>query len=323
MQIKKQLILLLSITACLAADAQNKKPDTKDKTAPAQKVGHVNINNSLLWEISGKGLTSPSYLYGTMHMVCAEDTRMSEGLKSAIQKSKQVYFELDMDNMEEMMSVLKYARMTNGLKISDLVSPVDYQKLEEYFKKNRSILPFAMMSRFKPYFITAVISEGIMGCKKKVSVEQMIMSEARQYDKEVKGLETLEFQASIFDSIPYEKQAQDLVMYVDSIDRFKSTTLEMVDMYRRQDIHNMDSLMEKSDPGMMQYMDVLLYDRNKRWAAQIPEQMFNMPTLFAVGAGHLGGEKGVINLLKQQGFTLKPLDNTVFVDAETKTVKAL
>lgn len=322
MHIKKHLILLLSITAYLAADAQNKKPVTKEKTAPAQKVGHVNTNNSLLWEISGKGLTSPSYLYGTMHMVCAEDTRMSEGLKSAIQKSKQVYFELDMDNMEEMMSVLKYARMTNGLKISDLVSPVDYQKLEEYFKKNRSILPFAMMSRLKPYFITAVISEGIMGCKKKVSVEQMIMSEARQYDKEVKGLETLEFQASIFDSIPYEKQAQDLVMYVDSIERFKSITLEMVDMYRRQDIHNMDSLMEKSDPGMMQYMDVLLYDRNKRWAAQIPEQMFNMPTLFAVGAGHLGGEKGVINLLIQQGFTLKPLDNTVIVDAETKTVKA-
>ena len=248
---------------------------------------------------------------------------MSEGLKNAIQKAKQVYFELDMDNMEEMMSVLKYARMTNGLKISDLVSADDYQKLEEYFKNNKSMLPFAMMSRFKPYFITAVISEGIMGCKKKVSVEQMIMSEARQYDKEVNGLETLEFQASIFDSIPYEKQAQDLVMYVDSIDKFKSITMEMVDMYRRQDIHNMDSLMEKSDPGMMQYMGVLLYDRNKRWASQIPEQMFNMPTLFAVGAGHLGGEKGVINLLREQGFTVKPLDNTKFVDAESKTVKTL
>ena len=323
MHIRKHLILLLSITAYLVADAQDKKPVTKQKSAPTQKVAQANLNNSLLWEISGKGLTSPSYLYGTMHMVCAEDTRMSEGLKNAIQKAKQVYFELDMDNMEEMMSVLKYARMTNGLKISDLVSADDYQKLEEYFKNNKSMLPFAMMSRFKPYFITAVISEGIMGCKKKVSVEQMIMSEARQYDKEVNGLETLEFQASIFDSIPYEKQAQDLVMYVDSIDKFKSITMEMVDMYRRQDIHNMDSLMEKSDPGMMQYMGVLLYDRNKRWASQIPEQMFNMPTLFAVGAGHLGGEKGVINLLREQGFTVKPLDNTKFVDAESKTVKTL
>jgi uncharacterized protein len=321
MHIGKHLILLLSITAYLASDAQNKKPVTKQKAVPEHKVTHANPNNSLLWEVSGKGLAAPSYLYGTMHMVCAEDTKMSEGLKSAIKKSKQVYFELDMDNMEEMMSVLKYARMNNGLKISDLVSPEDYQKLEDYFKNNKSVLPFGMMSRFKPYFITAIISEGIMGCKKKVSVEQMIMAEARQYDKEVNGLETLEFQASIFDSIPYEKQAQDLVTYVDSIDKFRDITMKMVEMYRQQDINNMDSLMEQSDPGMMQYMDVLLYDRNKRWASQIPEQMFNMPTMFAVGAGHLGGEKGVINLLKQQGFTVKPLDNTKFVDVDSKSAE--
>jgi uncharacterized protein len=321
MRIKKHLILLLTLTAYLTSEGQTKKPVNKQKAAPAQDLTHINSNNSLLWEVSGKGLAAPSYLYGTMHMVCAEDTKMSEGLRMAIKKSKQVYFELDMDNMEEMMSVLKYARMNNGLKISDLVSPEDYIKLEEYFKNNKSVLPFGMMSRFKPYFITAIISEGIMDCKKKVSVEQMIMAEARQYDKEVNGLETLEFQASIFDSIPYEKQAQDLVTYVDSIDKFRDITMKMVDMYRKQDINNMDSLMEQSDPGMMQYMDVLLYDRNKRWASQIPEQAFNMPTLFAVGAGHLGGEKGVINLLKQQGFTVKPLDNTKVVDMEGKTAQ--
>lgn len=319
MYIRKHLILLLSLTAYFVTEAQNKKPVPVQKAAPSQKVATEDPNNSLLWEVSGKGLTTPSYLYGTMHMVCAEDTKMSEGLKSAIKKSQQVYFELDMDNMEEMMSVLKFARMTNGLKLSDLISHEDYQKLEDYFQNNKSVLPFGMMSRFKPYFITAIISEGIMGCKKKISVEQMIMTEARQYDKEVNGLETLEFQASIFDSIPYEKQAQDLVMYVDSIDKFREITLEMVEMYRKQDINNMDSLMEKSDPGMMQYMDVLLYDRNKRWAEKIPGQMFNMPTLFAVGAGHLGGEKGVINLLKKQGFTVKPLDNTKFADPESKT----
>ena len=298
MGIKKLLIILLTLTATVAAQAQN----------------------SLLWEISGKGLTAPSYVYGTMHMVCAEDTKMSDGLKAAIKNAKQVYFELDMDDMEEMMSVLKFARMTNGLKISDLLSTEDYQKIEEYFKNNKSVLPFGMMTRFKPYFITAMISEGIMGCKKKISVEQMIMSEARQYDKDVRGLETLEFQASIFDSIPYEKQAQDLVMYVDSIDRFKAITEEMVEMYRKQEINNMDSLMEKSDPGMMQYMDVLLYDRNKRWALQMPELMLNMPTLFAVGAGHLGGDKGVLSLLKKQGFTVKALDNTKFAEADAKTV---
>ncbi len=100
------------------------------------------------------------------------------------------------------------------------------------------------------------------------------MSEAKQYDKNISGLESIEFQASIFDSIPYEKQAKDLLMYIDSIENFKKTTLDMINLYRKQDIENMDSLMEKSDPGMMQYMDILLYDRNRRWAYQIPEQAF-------------------------------------------------
>jgi uncharacterized protein YbaP (TraB family) len=293
----KYAALLLSMSVTAICYAQSKKP-----AAPAE--------NTLLWEISGRGLTAPSYVYGTMHIICADEAKMSMGLKNAIAKSKQVFFEIDMDNMDEMMGFMKYARMNNGLKISDLVSPVEYMRLEEYFSKHQSIIPFAMMSRFKPYFITAIVSEDIMDCKEKSSIEQMIMTEARNADKDVLGLETVEFQASIFDSIPYEKQAHDLVTYIDSIDQFRQNTLEMADLYRKQDISHMDTLMEKSDPGMMQYMDLLLYDRNRRWADQMPEQMFLMPTLFAVGAGHLGGERGVLNLLRQLGFTVKPLDNT-------------
>lgn len=324
MSIRKHLILLLALSVHLFTEAQQKKPTpaAKPKPALAQKPKPADPNNTLLWEVSGKGLSQPSYLYGTMHMVCADDAKLSVGLKEVIKKSKQLYFELDMDNMEEMMSVLKYARMTNGLKLQDLVSPVDYQKLEDYFKENKSMLPFAMMTRFKPYFISAVISEGLLNCPQKVSIEQQIMTEAKQYDKEVFGLETIEFQASIFDSIPYEKQAQDLVAYVDSVEKYKQITTDMADMYRRQEINNMDSLTEKSDPGMLEYMDVLLYDRNKRWADQIPEQMFQTSTLFAVGAGHLGGDKGVIALLKKQGFTVKPLDNTKFTEVTAPKVKA-
>ena len=298
MPVLKSVVLLVSMSLTSVCYAQSKKA--------------ANNENTLLWEISGRGLTQPSYVYGTMHVVCADDAKMSIGLKNAIAKAKQVFLEIDMDNMDEMMSVMKFARMNNGLKISDLVTPVEYMRLEEYFSKNKSILPFAMMNRFKPYFVTAIISEGMMDCNEKSSVEQIIMTEARNNEKDVLGLETVEFQASIFDSIPYEKQAADLVKYIDSIDKFRENTLEMVELYRKQEINSMDTLMEKSDPGMMEYMDLLLYDRNKRWASQMPEQMFLMPTLFAVGAGHLGGERGVLNLLRQQGFTVKPLDNTRF-----------
>lgn len=317
----KPLIVLACVSFTTLCFSQSTSNTPKNKSLTKTSGNKQQNDNSLLWEISGRGLKEPSYLYGTMHIVCAEDVKMSKGLKQAIARSKQVFFEVDMDDMEEMMGALKFARMNNGLRLSDLVSPVEYSRLEEYFSKHKSMLPFSMMTRFKPYFITAIISENMMECKEKSSVEQLIMTEARNNEKDVLGLETIEFQASIFDSIPYEKQAQDLVMYIDSIEKFRKTTLDMVELYRKQDIHQMDSLMEKSDPGMMQYMDLLLYDRNRRWAAQIPEQMFEKSTLFAVGAGHLGGEKGVISLLRKQGFTVKPMDNTSFESTENEKTR--
>ena len=166
-----------------------------------------------------------------------------------------------------------------------------------------------MMNRFKPYFVSSLIGEGMMDCETKNGMEELIMRESKQYDKVIRGLETAEFQASLFDSIPYEKQAKDLVMYIDSIESYKKTTLEMVEVYRKQDLKRMDELVQKSDPGMTEYMDLLLYNRNRRWVYEMPEFMFEKPTLFAVGAGHLPGDQGVISLLKKKGFTVKAVRN--------------
>lgn len=281
------------------------QPPAKTSTSNKPVIG----NNSLLWEISGRGLERSSYLYGTMHILCSTDAGISPRLKEAIKIAEQVYFEVDMDDMNEMLGMLNHARMNNGLKIADLVSPEEYIRIQEYFKSIKTPIPFAMMARFKPYFVAAVISESIMECEQKSSMEQEIMAEARKGDKEILGLETISFQASLFDSIPYEKQARDLVTYVDSIESYRKNAAEMIEIYRNQEIDKMDSLLIRSDPGMAEYMDMLLYTRNIRWTDTINEQVFNKPTIFAVGAGHLGGEKGVIALLKKRGFTLKPLPN--------------
>src|SRR5690349_16294356 len=130
MLIKNSLLIALLIYTGLSGFTQGPKPPAKAK-APANIPRPDDPNNTLLWEISGKGLQHPSYLYGTMHIVCEDDIQMSEGLKKAISDAKQVFFEIDMDDMEEMMGVLKYARMNNGLKISDLVSAEEYIRIED------------------------------------------------------------------------------------------------------------------------------------------------------------------------------------------------
>jgi len=279
------------------------------KNVPTRPRENGKAFKTLLFEISGKGLTKPSYLFGTMHILCADDASLSPSLKSVIKQADQVYFEIDMDNMQEIMGALKYLRMNDGKQLSDLVTAAEYEKIKGYFEKNRVMLPFSMMTRFKPYFVTSLIGEQLMTCEKKNGMETLIMGESRQYDKDIKGLETTEFQASIFDSIPYEKQADDLIKYIDSLDNYRKITQELIDVYKKQDLEGLNMLMMKSDPGMEQYMDLLLYGRNRKWTELMPGIMAGRSTLFAVGAGHLPGDQGMINLLRKSGYTLKPLSN--------------
>lgn len=306
---KKASMLIFYMAVAMASFGQQPAKPGKKVAAPAPKATSNQLDNTLLWKISGNGLSRSSYLYGTMHVLCAGDATISDSLKLAIKYADEIYFELDMDNMGEMLGAMKYLRMNDGKKLSELLSKEDYAKVEEYFKHNAVPLPLAMMNRFKPYFISSLIGEQMMSCDQKNGMEELIMRESKKYNKEIKGLETTEFQASIFDSIPYEKQAKDLVSYIDSIDSYKQVTMEMVEVYREQNLEKMDSLMHKSDPGMDEYMDILLYGRNRHWVDQMPEIMKSKCILFAVGAGHLPGEQGVINLLRKKGYKVTPMGN--------------
>lgn len=309
--IKKNFMVFVCMAVCLGSLGQSKKPQSPVKS-PAQKTAKAAVpksENSLLWEVTGNGLKQPSYLFGTMHVLCADDAKLSENLTRIIHETGQIYFEIDMDNMKDMFSAIKYLRMNDGKKISDLISEADYKKVKHYFDSTKMPLPFAMLDRFKPYFVSGMIGEKILDCDQTNGMEQLIMAEAKKNDKEIFGLETVEFQASIFDSIPYDKQAKELVSYVDSIASYKTAMKELSDAYRKQDLVKLEELIEKSDPGMEDYMDILLYARNRRWIDPMRSAMFDKSTLFAIGAGHLLGEKGIIQLLKNKGYKLRPLPN--------------
>jgi len=315
---KKVSMLFFYVALAMTGLGQQNGNSGKKENASLSKGGRNHLDNTLLWRISGNGLKRPSYLYGTMHVLCAEDATVSDSLKFVIKNCDQIYFELDMDNLGETLGALKYLRMNNGTKLSELLTKEEYAKVEAYFKQNS--LPLSMFNRVKPFFISSLIGEQMMACtgkegegsplSQKNGMEELIMRESKQYNKEIKGLETTEFQASIFDSIPYEKQAKELVTYIDSIDTYKAATLEMIKAYREQNLELLDSLSNKSDPGMeAEYMDLLLYGRNRHWVEQMPALMKESSLLFAVGAGHLPGDQGVINLLRKKGYKLTPMKN--------------
>lgn len=297
-----------SQTGSTKSGTAGKKPAARVTQKPAGKKADKSPK-TLLWEISGNGLREPSYLFGTMHVLCADEASISDNLKSVIGRARKVYFEIDMDDMTEMMGALKYVKMNDGVKLSDLLTKDEYARVEAYFKKSKTPMPLSMINRFKPMFVSSLLGEQQMECPQKEGMEQLIMKEASKKDKTIMGLESVQFQATLFDSIPYETQAKELLNYIDSIDNYKKSTSEMVAVYKSQDLEKLDSMVRKSDPSLNSYMDLLLYGRNRKWVQQMPNIMMEGTLLFAVGAGHLPGEQGVINLLRQKGFTVKPIAN--------------
>jgi uncharacterized protein YbaP (TraB family) len=268
--------------------------------------------NTLLWRVSGKNLSKPTYIFGTMHMICASDIELSDSLKKAIRNSDNVYLELDMDNIWEMFGAMMNMNMKGDTTLSDLLSPEDYKKVKDFFKEHSTMVPFAFMEKFKPMLVGSLIMEQAAPCDNMVVMEKLVMDEANKSNVDVKGLETFKYQLGIFDKIPYKLQAQQLVKMVNDADSGKGDEVNdikiLTDAYRNQELNKLDEL-TKEDPTIGGFADILLYDRNANWVKKLQQLMPGNSLVIAVGAGHLPGKKGVLNLLKEAGYKVEPVKN--------------
>ncbi len=265
-------------------------------------------DNTLLWEISGKELTAPSYLFGTFHLLCKEDIHFGKALKQAVINSRGVYLELDMDDPATLMSGLMLMNMKGGKKLKDLYSPEAYKRVSDYFKDSLQT-PIGMLQGMKPEFLVALLYPKMMPCNATSSVEEEIMELAKAGGKEIKGLETMAFQASLFDSIPYEKQAAELLSTIDSMEKSKKYFEVMLQAYKNQRLDEIEKIAIDPEFGFEENQDIFLDDRNKNWVIQLKKIMKAQPVFTAVGAGHLVGKAGLIALFRKEGYTVRGLEN--------------
>jgi hypothetical protein len=297
---KRYFLLATGLLSAVLAWCQSKN---------AVASGTSSTPHTLLWRITGKGIARPTYLFGTMHILCADEATLSDSLLHVIHSVDEVYFEIDLSDMAGMINSIQYMKMNNGKTLANLLKPDEYKRVKAYFSSHESMLPFSMLEHFKPMLISGLIEEQSLGCATTDGMEMQIKKAIHQEDHSIpiKGLETAEFQASLFDSIPYAKQAKELLYYVDSADQNKQMTRQLADLYSRQDLDGIQALSDKDDPGMSEYMDLLLYSRNRKWARILDTLLPRKSLLIAVGAGHLPGQQGVIELLRKKGYTVEPV----------------
>ncbi len=278
------------------------------QVADAEVSALIPEENSLLWRISGNGLSTASYLYGTIHIISRGDFFLTDSTLAAIDRAELVTFEInmnDMMNLTSQFSLLMKAFMSGNKSLRDLLSKEDYQLVKDHFDKKG--LPLFLFERMKPMFLTVFADMDIspesfgQNDSEMVSYELKINEIANEKDKEIGGLETAEYQMSMFDSIPYEEQAKMLVEGIKSSGAAGEGFDKMIELYKSQDINGMIEMMD-DDQSLGGREDLLLVTRNKNWIPVMGEMMKKQPVFFAVGAGHLGGPNGVIALLRKEGY---------------------
>ena len=265
-------------------------------------------DKSLLYEISGNGLAQPSYLYGTIHLICKDDFVMNEATKQKFSETQQVYLEIDMDDPKMMPEMMKSMYMTDGSTLKTLMSEAEYQKVSQFFKDSLK-MNIRTMDKMKPFVLSSLTLPKLIACPSQ-SYEETFMKMAKNENKEVLGLETVQEQFEALDKVGMKKQADlMLVKIVENWNDGKRELKQLIADYKNQDIEAIYEDMGKSNSIDAEFENNLLATRNQNWIPKIQRITKEKPTFFAVGAGHLGGKEGVIALLRNEGFTVKAVKN--------------
>lgn len=261
-------------------------------------------DSALLWKISGNGLSKPSYLFGTIHLICPESLQFSDALQSAFQQSEKLCLEMDMDQPGLMLKTMRLSMQVRQ-PLKELFTAEQYAHIDQFLKDSLGIgLP--VFHRMRPFTLLSALYTKVPRCRKPVSVEEKLMEIARRQRKEVDGLETLEDQFGVFDQIPDTAQARMIWEMIQDFSNQQTEFLHMVEAYRTENLPVL-SAMTQAAPDMAGFEALLLQQRNRRWIPMMQQAMSNASVFFAVGAGHLAGKEGLLSLLRKAGYSIEAL----------------
>lgn len=293
---KRTLFFLLTLLLCLPASAQ------------------------LLYRISGNGLTKDSYIIGTYHLADGSIVDSIPGCRTALNSSEQVCGELpfaDMFHPDSVAVLQQKMFLPEGQTLKDVLTEDQFRRVSDCYKSVVGVgldnpMMFSQAGRMSPTTLgTSIALLRFMQLDKhpldpQNTLDNYFQKEALNANKPVLGFETLSFQADVIYGVSIEEQVRSLMNLVDSLDTSTANMSEIVNAYYAQDFDKLTEVafleMQADSPEDAEYIERIVYRRNENWIKQMPEIMADKSTFFAVGAAHLGTERGVLNLLRQAGY---------------------
>lgn len=261
--------------------------------------------NSLLWKIEASHLSKPSYLYGTMHSRDKRAHMFSDSVLTKLNECDAVALELLTSKMEENPFAMLQLMMMEDTTLDMLLSEEDYQVVNAYAEKNLEMYSM-FINKMKPIFTSALLTEGMMRNDKPYTVDDYFEKKAEAGGKLAIGIETMEEQMGALDQISLREQAQMLLEQIKSEGEDSVLFEQLMEHYKNQDL---DAMMKiyKSEEIPEMFDEALIIKRNQVMAHRMDSIIKMQPTFNAVGALHLAGNEGVIELLKKKGYKMTPV----------------
>ncbi len=279
----------------------------------------LGANAQILWKISGHDLSKPSYILGTHHLSPISIVDSIADFKQTLNAVEQVYGELVMEEMKTPSNLQKMQQaiiLPNDTTLGTLLSPAQCDSVAVIIKQLMGV-DLKMVEKMKPAFLTSQLAvilamKSVKGFNPQQQLDGWIQDKAKKQGKKIGSLETMDMQINIlFNSQSLQRQAEQLYATVTHTAESAELAKKMTDAYMNQNLELLEATMNEelgnACDALPEEKDLLIYNRNENWIKLMPNIMQEHSTLFAVGAGHLIGKRGVLNLLKEQGYTISPV----------------
>ncbi len=273
-------------------------------TLRAQEAKAPATSHYALWKVQGKQATV--YLLGSVHALQEKDYPLPSVIETAFTNSRIVAFETDIGELESPalgMKMLSKSQLPEGQTLENVLSPEIYKDFMKHAEDSGT--PSMMVERMKPAMaaMTLEIFELLkMGMNPQYGVDKHFYPLAQSAGKEILPLETVDFQLDLVTG--FSKEEGELLMKstLKEIDNIKKDLGELIKAWREGDADKLQKLMNDAMADSPLIYKRLLTDRNHNWVPKI-EQLVrgDKNAIIIVGAGHLVGKEGVVELLKKDG----------------------
>lgn len=293
-------------------------------TALVLALTSMTASAQLLYKISGNGLEKPSYIIGTHHLANVGFVNQINGVTEALTETDQVYGELvwdTMTNIDSLKAVQNAMTLPAGKTIKDYLTPDEYKRLDAFMvakmgtglsnpmvaSKMGNLTPMALVTQFQ---LLLYMTKHMGEFDPSSTFDQYFQAQAKKNGLPCGGLETLQKQIDVlYTGKPMSRQVEELMCFIDN-ENFNSQMMEdLTSAFYAQNLETLKQVMDRKLGGKCdstpEEEDMLINNRNADWVAKMPGIMTSKPTFFAVGAAHLPGDKGVLQLLRNAGYTIE------------------